>query len=236
MEDHAEPARPLVSCILPTYDRRGFVQRAVEYFRRQDYPARELVIVDDGTDPVDDLTGDRAGTSIRYVRLADRQTIGAKRNIGCAAATGSLVLHWDDDDWMPSDRISRQVSAFLAAPVDVSGLRTMPYLDVRTGECWRYTYPARLGPWVATPTFCYRRAYGLARPFPDRRIGSGGEWLRTEPRPRVGMLTDPTLYLGLLHAGNTARKDTASSWWRRISAAEVQAMTGPDWAALTTAG
>src|SRR5262249_33545534 len=46
---------PLVSCIMPTADRRRFAERAVEYFLRQDHPHRELVIVDDGRDAVEDL-------------------------------------------------------------------------------------------------------------------------------------------------------------------------------------
>ncbi len=47
--------QPLVSCIMPTRDRRAFVPRAIAYFLRQDYANKELVIVDDGTDPVSDL-------------------------------------------------------------------------------------------------------------------------------------------------------------------------------------
>ena len=39
---------PLISCIMPTRDRPHFVAQAVRYFRRQDHPALELVVVDDG--------------------------------------------------------------------------------------------------------------------------------------------------------------------------------------------
>jgi len=47
--------RPLVSCIMPTADRRVFVPQAIRYFLRQHYPNRELIIIDDGVDPVADL-------------------------------------------------------------------------------------------------------------------------------------------------------------------------------------
>ena len=40
---------PLVSCIMPTADRRRFVPRAVHQFLAQDYPNKELVILDDDT-------------------------------------------------------------------------------------------------------------------------------------------------------------------------------------------
>lgn len=36
----------LVSCIMPTYNRRAPVPRAIRYFLRQDYPKRELILLD----------------------------------------------------------------------------------------------------------------------------------------------------------------------------------------------
>src|SRR6266852_3436172 len=56
---------PLISCIMPTRNRRVFVSQAIGYFERQDYPNRELIIVDDGDDRVDDLIPSNA--SIRYI-------------------------------------------------------------------------------------------------------------------------------------------------------------------------
>ena len=55
----------LISCIMPTYNRREFVSQAIYYFLHQDYPNKELIIVDDGTDEVGDLIpGDER---IRYI-------------------------------------------------------------------------------------------------------------------------------------------------------------------------
>src|SRR4051794_36348973 len=88
---------PLISCIMPTYNRRAYVPRAIEYFLRQDYPNKELIIVDDGTDPVSDLVP--ADERIRYIRLNVKQPIGTKRNLACQEARGSIIIHWDDDDW-----------------------------------------------------------------------------------------------------------------------------------------
>jgi len=51
-------AFPLVSCIMPTYNRRQFVPQAIKYFLRQDYPHKELIILDDGTDKIRDLVLD----------------------------------------------------------------------------------------------------------------------------------------------------------------------------------
>ena len=55
-----------------------------------------MVIVDDGADCVADLVP--ADPWIRYVRLPERKTVGAKRNLACEQARGERVVHGDDDD------------------------------------------------------------------------------------------------------------------------------------------
>src|SRR5262249_49891845 len=58
---------PRISCIMPTRDRRSFVPLALRCFAAQDYPDRELILVDDGADPVADLAEGVPG--VRYVRV-----------------------------------------------------------------------------------------------------------------------------------------------------------------------
>src|SRR5690242_6781724 len=95
--------QPLVTCIMPTYNRRLFVPRAIEYFLRQDYVNRELIIIDDGIDAVGDLIPEHE--AIRYVRVNERVTVGAKRNLACEQARGAIIAHWDDDDWHAPHRL-----------------------------------------------------------------------------------------------------------------------------------
>jgi hypothetical protein len=49
-----------------TYDRRDFVPQAIDCFLRQDYLGLELIVVDDGSDPVADLLPD--DRRVRYFR------------------------------------------------------------------------------------------------------------------------------------------------------------------------
>ena len=61
---------PMVSCIMPTYNRREFIPNAIRYFLRQDYDNKELIIIDDGTDNIADLVPDSPmATSGRASRL-----------------------------------------------------------------------------------------------------------------------------------------------------------------------
>src|SRR5258708_37994907 len=97
------PSHARVSCIMPTANRRHFVPQAIHYFLRQDYPNRELIVVDDGADSVADLIP--VDERIRYIRLKQRATVGAKRNIACEAARGEVIAHWDDADCQAPHRL-----------------------------------------------------------------------------------------------------------------------------------
>ena len=117
---------PLITCIMPTRDRPHFARQAIAYFNRQDYPDRELLILDDGCDPIARLVP--CNPRIRYIRLPSRLRLGAKRNLACREARGELIAHWDDDDWMAPDRLSVQVNALLNSNAQVTGARFSPLL------------------------------------------------------------------------------------------------------------
>jgi hypothetical protein len=220
---------PLVSCIMPTCDRRRFVGRAIRYFLEQDYPNRELVIIDDGTDRVADLIP--PDPRIRYVQLLERSTIGAKRNLACEQARGELVVHWDDDDWSAPRRLRYQVEMFHNQDVDVSGLRAVLFCDPGSGQAWRYEYPAGRRPWVHDATFCYRRRFWEGAPFPDTNFGIDTSYLWQGPPKRVGVLADSSFYVALVHAGNTSRKNVHDAWWQPRPVEEIASLMGPEWAA-----
>jgi glycosyltransferase involved in cell wall biosynthesis len=52
---------------MPTANRRAFVGHAIEQFLPQDYPRRELIVVDDGEDCIADLIPEH--DLVRYLRL-----------------------------------------------------------------------------------------------------------------------------------------------------------------------
>jgi len=221
----AASAQPLVSCLMPTADRRRFVPRAIELFLRQDYAARELVIVDDGRDAVKDVVP--ADPRIRYVR-ADRSTsLGAKRNLACSLARGELLLHWDDDDWTAPDRLTRQVEALLASGADVCGLSVVRYFDPAARLAWEYRWTDGSRPWVGGNTLLYRRAAWERRPFPGLNVGEDTRWVWSQPS--VHAMTDSRFFAALVHPRNTSRKQTRGSRWHPIPLALVLEQMGEDW-------
>jgi glycosyltransferase involved in cell wall biosynthesis len=203
---------PLVSCIMPTRDRRGFVSQAVAYFLRQDWPARELVVVDDGEKPVDDLLP--ADSRITYLRLDGTRSVGAKRNLACATGRGELIAHWDDDDWIRADRLRLQVAELRRSGAAACGLGELLCYRPAAAEAWTYRPLAGDPPWLAGGTLLYRRDAWAAHPFPDVDVGEGDAFVSALDRRRLAALADTSWYLGLLHGRNTAPTDLGDRRWR----------------------
>ena len=171
---------PLVSCLMPTADRPQFAALAIRRFLAQDYPFTELVIIDDGGQRLDSrLLDDRR---IRYIRLSERATIGAKRNLGCREARGSILIHWDDDDWHGTQRIRRQVEPLVNGHAEITGLADTLMLDLARLEFWQPSSEAfrRLAfAGVHCGTLAYRRSVcDELTCYPDVSLGEDVGFLR----------------------------------------------------------
>ncbi len=221
------PARPLVSCIMPTADRAVFVPLALEYFQRQSYPERELIVVDDGDEPVGHLVAGEP--RVRYLRLDPRRSVGWKRNRACAEARGEIVVHWDDDDWMAPWRLEYQLAALLQHPdVAACGLSRVLFWEPATRRAWEYHYPPHAPHWVAGGTLAYRRSAWRDRPFPDVRDGEDTRWIWALRPGRLLALPDSDFFVGLVHPANTSPKRTKDRRWHPLALERVLHLLGDD--------
>jgi O-antigen biosynthesis protein len=221
-------ARAMVTCVMPTSDRRRFVPHAIQYFLHQTYPNRELLILDDGADSVSDLVPHT--DQIRYVRLEHRHSLGAKRNLGCELARGEIIAHWDDDDWSADWRLAYQVAALAKHPVPaVCGVSQVLFADARTGRAWTYHQPAVHRAWLSGGTLCYHKALWRRFPFKELTEGEDTEFIRAVPESSVVRLTNNRCYVATVHAGNTSPKRTTDLGWRPVSATQIRAVVGADW-------
>jgi len=217
---------PLVSCIMPTYNRRHFVPQAIRYFLRQDYPQKELVILDDGTDKIGDLIP--AVSEIRYVALPAKLTVGEKRNLAVETSRGDIIVHWDDDDWMHPRRISYQVEPLLQAQADISGINKVLFYDLRTGKTWLYEYPEQQA-WLYGGSLCYRKAFWAQKKFDRLNVGEDTKFVWTQPLGTMLALPDATFYVAMIHAHNTSGKSLTGPWWHRWKGESVQSLMQDDW-------
>ncbi len=126
---------PLVSCIMPTARRPQFVEQAVAYFRRQDYPNKELIIIADAHSDIPDTVECTSDISI-YI-LNPTNSIGGKRNYACRMAKGEVIIHWDDDDWYYENRISKQIEPILDGKAEICAVTRPLFFSIHDLKFWK---------------------------------------------------------------------------------------------------
>lgn len=134
---------PLVSVVMATRNGPRFIREAIDSVLRQTYRNFEFIIIDDassdgGVDVVSSLADDR----IRLVINGERLGLTKSLNRGIMRAHGEYLARIDDDDvWIGSDKLERQV-AFMRRneEVGVCGVQHNIVIDERGRELYRLRY------------------------------------------------------------------------------------------------
>lgn len=115
-----------VSVIIPTYNRRTLLKKAIDSVLSQSFQDFELIVVDDGSE--DDTTELIAayGKRITAIRQENRGP-SAARNRGMEASRAELFAFLDSDDWWDKDKLMIQMAAMEKHP---------SYLISHTREIW----------------------------------------------------------------------------------------------------
>jgi glycosyltransferase involved in cell wall biosynthesis len=107
---------PFVSLCTPTFNRRPFIPFMIKCFEHQTYPKDriEWIIIDDGTDPIEDLIKDIP--QVKYFYYNEKMLLGKKRNFMHTKCSGDIIIYMDDDDYYPPERISHAVETLQKNP------------------------------------------------------------------------------------------------------------------------
>jgi glycosyltransferase involved in cell wall biosynthesis len=128
-----------ISVIIPTYNRKGILEAAIQSVAAQSLPAHEIIVVDDGsTDGTSRPSEfDEGPARLRYFRLPSNRGGSFARNFGIDHAEGEYIAFLDSDDiWLPgklqrqSHQLRPPASKFLLcsnATVLEPAKRTRPY-------------------------------------------------------------------------------------------------------------
>jgi hypothetical protein len=198
-------ATPLVSCLLAAGDDRRRTEAAVRAFQRQSYPDRELVLLDDGDHPVEELVADVP--RVTYLRPAARRS----------PTLGRAVT-----------RLVDQVRALVDDAADVCGLRTVHYYDASQRCAWRYSYPRDRRPWLAEPTLCYRRELWEDCPFPETAPPWQAGFFWASRARRLTALDEATWYVAMLPLDVAPEADRPGTWWTSVPVDAVDRLLGDD--------
>lgn len=120
---------PVVSVVLPTYNRAHLLPLVLESILNQDFRDLELVIVDDGsTDSTAVLVREiqKRDTRVQYVPLCQNHGVGFAREAGRQYTLGKYIALADSDDIWLSGKLREQVAA----------LDRYPDIDILFGDFW----------------------------------------------------------------------------------------------------
>lgn len=104
--------KPIVSVIIPVYNKCDFIQETIDSVLRQEFDRFEIIVVDDGsTDGSLDVI--RSFNDPR-ISVFSQQNAGVERarNFGLSLSTGALVVFLDADDLMSANRLNKQINRF----------------------------------------------------------------------------------------------------------------------------
>ncbi|WP_201352030.1 glycosyltransferase family 2 protein [Hydrogenimonas urashimensis] len=205
-----ERTDPSVSVIIPTYNRRRYLDEAIESVLAQRYEPLELIVVDDGsTDGTQEIVA-----RYPFIRYIYQENAGqaAARNRGIREATGEFLAFLDSDDlWMPG-KLRRQV-AYLQDHPHVQML--FAHVEQFSTEEHRHLHKAEAGktlPGLVFGTLLIRREDFLQVGYLQEkwRVGEFVEWFGRATEAGLAFHTlDETLLRRRLHDTNIGLENRA---------------------------
>jgi glycosyltransferase involved in cell wall biosynthesis len=246
----AAPVRtPLVSVILPTFNRLAFLRQAIESVYAQTLDDWELIIADDGSDDATRryLQGLERDQSVKLLLLPHSGNPARVRNAALRIARGAYVAFIDSDDlWCP-DKLESQ-AALLRRQTDCQWSYTaFTQIDstnaVLPGDANRRWLPLEGGIFQSTcngsasiltsSVFASRELLNQCGAF-DERMRSGEDqdlWMRMALRSSVALLNRPML-LRRRHAEQFSDDWEPAYVCRHHSLIKIRKLAGPKWRLL----
>ena len=201
---------PLISVVIPIYNGARFLEEAVANVLAQQYPALELIVVDDGS--TDDVAGAVAGlpVDVRYLRQ-ENAGAAAARNRGIKDASGDLIAFLDVDDLWPVNNLRVLLDVLTRdAGADVAHGRGQltQYVPGGTGEY--VGNPGESFPYYIGAGLYRRRAFEKVGLFDaELRYGEDSDWFNRayECKLPIHELNEVTLFVRR-HDNNMTRGKT----------------------------
>ena len=171
---------PLVSVVIPTFNRGQFLADAIESVFSQGIEPLELIVIDgNSTDDTMDVL-QRWNGSIRLHREPNRG-IGYARNLGVEMSRGQFLAFLDSDDYWLADKLTRQLREFeLDSALEAVFGHVEQFYDASVDEEFRRRHPIKtlVGPARLSGVMLIRREsfYRVGLFDPDSHGGVDVAW------------------------------------------------------------
>jgi glycosyltransferase involved in cell wall biosynthesis len=149
-----------ITVVVPAYDRRALLERALDSVRDQTVQPERVVVVDDASpEPVEPFVADRYDDlPVEIVRHDVNRGAAAARNTGVETADTEYVAFLDSDDYWDKEKLEAQVALLRTGDfglvycdqyvVEPDGAVQVSGKDLPEGDVW----PALLDGWTAPNT------------------------------------------------------------------------------------
>ena len=116
---------PIVSVIIPTFNRAKVIKRAVSSVLNQNFKDFECIVVDDGSTDETESVLSEFNSKISIVKT-ENKGVSSARNFGARLSAGKFIAFLDSDDEWKKDKLAKQT-----AYMKESGMRIS-----QTDEIW----------------------------------------------------------------------------------------------------
>jgi len=126
---------PLVSVIIPTYNRADIVKRAISSALNQTYQNLEIIVIDNASsDNTVEAVGEFSDRRVKFIQHPINKGPAASRNTGIRNVSGEYVAFLDSDDEWASNKILRQLEVFKKDTSTIGLVFTNGYDQSRNGR------------------------------------------------------------------------------------------------------
>lgn len=186
----------LVTVITPC-SRPELLPRAIEVFKSQDYPDKEMLICMDNP-------GYTKHTDIEarvYQWGLPNASIATKRNHLCEHARGEIIVTQDDDDWFAPDWISKTVKHMQETGCDTTGLSDAFFYRPHS-QAWKYIWSGKMK-YCIGGTLAYKKSIWQNNRFRETASGFGEDTLFMRAAGRVVPHTYDKGFVAMIHGNNS---------------------------------
>jgi glycosyltransferase involved in cell wall biosynthesis len=200
---------PFVTICTPTYNRRKFIPFLIECIKYQSYPSDKIewVIIDDGTDKIEDLVIDIP--FVKYYKYDSKMSIGKKRNLCNEKSTGLVIINFDDDDYYPPTRIMHAIKSLQQNPsYNIAGCNDLLIYFNTNKKIYKF------GPYSKNHSTAASFAFNKCLLYGDNKLMYNEDDLMSEEKYFLKKYTIPLLHLNpkqtilsINHSHNTLNKE-----------------------------
>lgn len=138
----------------------------------------------------------------------ERLPIGFKRNWLASQAKHDIVIHWDDDDWYPTQSIRKRVEILLESGKEIATCTTIPCFDITRCISWMNVPPQKdvFGKRASEATMIYYKHAWEKQHFDSQAIGEEGESFVQNREKDVLEMPWNDIIVSLVHRGNLSSR------------------------------